>query len=168
MASVHKAAAMATNTVRPAEESDIADVRALLVETWHDTYDVLIGPEKVTEITDSWHSTDNQMRQLALPESSFLVAENQGAIVGHVFANGQRPPVLTISRLYIAPGRQRQGIGKRLLDAAIARHPNCDTIRLVVEAENAKGIAFYEREGFSTVGETVVEGIRHLRMEQQR
>jgi ribosomal protein S18 acetylase RimI-like enzyme len=76
--------------------------------------------------------------------------------------------VLTISRLYVAPGRQRQGIGKRLLDAAIARHPNCDTIRLVVEAENAKGIAFYEREGFSTVGEAVVEGIRHLRMEQQR
>jgi ribosomal protein S18 acetylase RimI-like enzyme len=169
MTGANKAAAMASELiVRPAEESDIADVRALLVETWHDTYDALIGPEKVTEITDSWHSTDNLMRQLALPENSFLVAENQGTIVGHAFANAQRPPVLTISRLYVAPDRQRQGIGKQLLDAAIARHPDCDTIRLVVEAENAKGIAFYEREGFHAVGEAVVEGIRHLRMERQR
>ncbi len=153
--------------IRPAEERDLTDVRALLVETWHDTYDALIGPERVTEITNSWHAIDKLKQQLALPDCSFLVAEDGGAIVGHVFANAQRPPVLSVSRLYVAPARQRQGIGKRLLDAAIARHPGCDTIRLTVEAENAKGIAFYEREGFSTVGEAVVEGIRHFRMEKQ-
>lgn len=153
--------------IRPAVEGDVAGVRALLVETWHDTYDALIGAAKVTDITNSWHSLDNLTRQLALPDCSFLVAEDGGEIVGHVFANAQRRPVLTIARLYVAPARQRRGIGKRLLDQAVALHPACDTIRLVVEAENAKGIAFYEREGFARVGEATVEGIEHFRMEKR-
>ena len=153
--------------IRQAEPNEVPAVRALLVETWHDTYDGLIGPEKVTEINDTWHSLENLTRQLALPDCSFLVAEDQGAMVGHVFANAQRPPVLTISRLYVTPARQRQGIGDLLLGAAVNQHPGCDTVRLVVEAENAKGIAFYERHGFQQVGEAVVEGIRHFRMEKR-
>ena len=154
-------------SIRPADEADIPGVHALLVETWHDTYDALIGAKRVTEITNSWHSPDKLKLQLAMPDTSFLVAEDGGAIVGHAFANAQRPPVLTLARLYVAPARQRRGIGKRLLDAATARHPACDQVRLVVEAENAKGIGFYEREGFSPVGETVVDGIKHRRMERR-
>ena len=153
--------------IRPAAAGDVEDVRALLVETWHDTYDALIGKEKVTEINNSWHAIDSLKRQLSVPEASFLVADEAGAIVGHVFANAQRPPVLTIARLYVAPDRQRQGIGKRMLDAAIARHPACEVVRLVVEAENAKGLAFYEREGFHRVGEATVDGIEHFRMEKR-
>lgn len=152
--------------IRPAKPADIAAVRAVLVETWHDTYDALIGANKVREITDSWHSAENLARQLDLPDCAFWVAEADSAVVGHVFANAQKPPVLTISRLYVLPARQRQGIGKRLLDEVIARYPAVEIVRLVVEAENAKGLAFYEREGFRSVGEAVVEGIRHYRMER--
>jgi ribosomal protein S18 acetylase RimI-like enzyme len=152
--------------IRPAREADLAALRALLVETWHDTYDALIGPEKVTEITDSWHSLDNLKSQIGLADCSFLVADDAGAIVGHAFANAQRPPVVTVARLYVAPARQRQGIGKRLLDAVVARHAACDLVRLLVEAGNVKGIAFYEREGFRPVGEAVVDGIKHFRMER--
>ena len=153
--------------IRPAEPGDVAAVRALLVETWHDTYDRLIGPEKVTEITDSWHSSENLTQQIALADTAFLVAELDGSVVGHVYANAQKPPVLTIARLYVLPGRQRQGIGKRLLDEAVSRYPACDAVRLVVEAENAKGLAFYQREGFRSVGEAIVDGIRHYRMERR-
>jgi ribosomal protein S18 acetylase RimI-like enzyme len=152
--------------IRPAGPDDIPAVRALLLETWHDTYDPLIGAEKVTRITNSWHSSDNLMQQLSLPDTSFLVAEMQGTVVGHIYANAQKPPILTIARLYVLPDRQRRGIGKRLLHEVTTRYPTCNVVRLVVEAENAKGLAFYEREGFHPVGEAVVEGIMHLRMER--
>ena len=33
--------------VRTASSRDIEAVRALLVETWHDTYDAIYGPGKV-------------------------------------------------------------------------------------------------------------------------
>jgi len=153
--------------IRPAKGGDVPAVRALLVETWHDTYDGLIGAGKVTEITDSWHSLPNLTHQLSVPDSSFLVADDQGAIVGHAFANAQRPPALFLTRLYVLPTQQRRGIGKSLLQAAIARHPACEVVRLEVEADNAKGLAFYRREGFEVVSEAVMEGIKHLRMEKQ-
>jgi hypothetical protein len=28
------------------------------VETWHDTYDPLLGRERVTEITNRWHAVE--------------------------------------------------------------------------------------------------------------
>jgi ribosomal protein S18 acetylase RimI-like enzyme len=153
-------------TIREAEPPDLAAVRALLVETWHDTYDALIGTEKVTEITDSWHSIENLKRQLAMPATAFFVAEQAGAIVGHAFANGQRPPSLMLSRLYVLPLSQRRGIGTLLLAAAIERYPACNVVRLEVEAGNAKGLAFYRGQGFHDVGERMEEGIGHIRMER--
>lgn len=152
--------------IRLAAPADVEAVRRLLVETWHDTYDSLIGAEKVAEITNSWHSIENLSRQLTMPDTSFLVAEEDGAIVGHLFANAQRPPVLTLSRLYVLPDRQRRGIGGRLMAEAIARHSACDVMRLEVEADNLKGVSFYRREAFRSVGERTVEGIDHIVMEK--
>ena len=109
--------------IRPAWEDDLADVRDLLVETWHDTYDALLGAETVTRITDEWHSVESLSRQLDLPNTCFLVAEEKGRIVGHVFANAQQLPVLVLARLYVRPYCQRRGIGNALLDAAAATSP---------------------------------------------
>ena len=68
--------------IRPAVPEDLTAVRALLVETWHDTYDALLGAERVTEITNSWHSIDNLGRQLEIPGTSFLVAEESARSSG--------------------------------------------------------------------------------------
>jgi ribosomal protein S18 acetylase RimI-like enzyme len=158
-----------TNTnilIRLGRPADIEAVRRLLVETWHDTYDSLIGAEKVTEITNSWHSIENLSRQLTMPDTSFLVAKEDGAIVGHLFANGQRPPVLMLSRLYVLPDRQRRGIGGRIIAEAIARHSNCDVMRLEVEADNLKGVSFYRSKGFQPVDDRTEEGIAHIVMEK--
>jgi ribosomal protein S18 acetylase RimI-like enzyme len=118
----------------------------------------------VTEITDSWQSIEALGRQLELPGLSFLLAEESGAVLGHLLANAQRPPRLVISRLYVLPSAQRRGIGRRLIEDAVARHPGASELFLEVEAENAKGIGFYRREGFEVVGERVQAGINHLQM----
>ena len=152
--------------IRLAVPADVEPVSALLVTTWHDTYDVLIGAAKVTEITNSWHSIENLSRQIAMPGTSFLVAEAGRRIVGHILANADRLPVLVVARLYVLPDHQRRGIGRRLLEAAVGHHPECDLLRLEVEADNEKGLAFYRREGFRSVTERMVEGIRHIGMEK--
>lgn len=142
-------------------------MRALLVETWHDTYDRLIGAERVTELTDSWHSPEALSRQLAMDGTAFLVARDGGAIAGHLFADGRHMPVLLVRRVYVRPARQRQGIGTRLLQAAAAAFPQAEAMRLDVEADNAKGLAFYRREGFVVIAEKVEAGIPHLVMEKR-
>ena len=152
--------------IRRASPDDLAAVRDLLVETWHDTYDVLLGPETVTRITGEWHSIEALSRQLDLPDAAFLVAEAKGRILGHAFANARELPVLVIARLYVRPSWQRRGIGKSLLDAATATDPQIRIIRLDVEAENRKGRSFSRREGFRPAGDVFQAGIRHIRMEK--
>jgi ribosomal protein S18 acetylase RimI-like enzyme len=153
-------------TIRPATADDLPAVRALLAETWHDTYDALMGADWVTEVSGRWHSIENLRRQIETPDTSFLVAVDQGKVIGHILADARKPPVLVVGRLYVLPAHQRGGIGARLLAAAIAEHPACERLRLEVEAGNEKGIAFYRRAGCEEVGRSVVEGSEHLVMEK--
>ena len=152
--------------IRPAVPDDVEGTRRVLVETWHDTYDALIGSEKVTEITGRWHAAEALAQQLALPGASFLVAERGSVVTGHAFAPAPQLGVLFLSRLYVLPLHQRRGVGGRLLAAVLERHPGADRVRLNVEAENGKGVAFYRRHGFAVVGEREEEGLRSLRMER--
>ena len=133
---------MADILIRPAVADDLPAVRALLVETWHDTYDALLGAERVTEITNAWHSVENLGRQLDIPGTSFLVAEENGRSSAMLLANAEKPPLLVLSRLYVRPDRQRRGIGTQLLEAIIRRHPKSMRLRLEVEGGNAKGPVF--------------------------
>ena len=151
--------------IRPATPDDIDEVRRLLVATWHDTYDDLLGVEWVTDTTDRWHALDVLATQSARPNASFLVARQEDEVVGHAFAVQQGGGVLFLSRLYVLPACQRQGIGAGLLRAAMGRHPGTTRVQLVVEARNAKALAFYGRHGFVVTGEIEEEGRRPYRME---
>jgi ribosomal protein S18 acetylase RimI-like enzyme len=67
----------------------------------------------------------------------------------------------------VHPTQQRKGIGQRLLQAALARHPTAARVWLTVAVDNAPAIAFYHREGFGIVSEaTEPAGHRVLRMER--
>ncbi len=148
-------------TIRRAQAGDLPAVRALLAETWHDTYDALLGADWVSDVSGRWHAVENLQKQIDVPGTSFLVAVDQGRIVGHILADAREPPALVVARLYVLPAHQRGGVGGRLLAAAVAAHPDCGTLRLDVEARNEKGVAFYRREGFREVGRTVIEGSEH-------
>lgn len=154
-------------TIRHAVEADLPAVRALLTETWHDTYDALLGTEWVTEVSGRWHTVENLRKQLSVLGTSFLVAVDQGRIVGHILVDASKPPALVVARLYVLPAHQRGGVGARLLAAATAEHPGCETLRLDVEARNGKGVNFYRRAGFTEVGRTLIEGSEHLVMEKR-
>jgi ribosomal protein S18 acetylase RimI-like enzyme len=156
-----------TVSIRAATTADLPATREFLVATWHDTYDGLIGPAKVTELTDRWHKLETLAGQIDMPGTSFLVAETPSAgIVGHAFGQARSPPILALARLYVLPSHQRQSIVGRLLAALVARHPEATCIRLHVEAANTKGVAFYRRQGFVNAGEVVEDGLKTLRLEK--
>jgi ribosomal protein S18 acetylase RimI-like enzyme len=153
--------------IRTAAETDLPAVRALLHETWHQVYDPIIGSERVDDITSRWHAVELLARQLHQPQSSFLVAYESEILVAHGFAYLRAPTTLTVSRLYVLPSHQRQGIGARVLAALCARHAEAMLLRLFVAAENARGVAFYRREGFTVVEEGIEEGALVLYMEKR-
>jgi len=151
--------------VRRGTAADLEPVRALLRETWHDTYDALIGRDRVIELTGRWHARAALAAQLAAPDTAFLVAERAGRLVGHACAT-LKPPTLRLGRLYVRPGCQRQGVGRRLLAAAIAAFPDAGAVVAAVEPANRRARAFYAGQGFVARGETVEDGAVMLTLEK--
>jgi ribosomal protein S18 acetylase RimI-like enzyme len=157
-------AAMSDLIVRTTTEADLAAVNRLLVETWHDTYDPLLGAEKVTQITNAWHAIEKLAEQIAAPDSSFLVAEEKGIIVGHAVGHVRPHHAMMLARLYVLPAHQRRGIGVRLLSELVARQPGCARIVADVEQNNVKAVSFYRRQGFIVESESSIEGMKTLRI----
>jgi ribosomal protein S18 acetylase RimI-like enzyme len=154
--------------VRPAVSADLELVRQVLVETWHDTYDPLLGRDRVTEITARWHSVPALAAQYGAGDTAFLVAEAEGRIVGHAFVDFRRPPVARLMRLYVLPAWQRRGIGARLLAVGLESRPGIERVALDVEVYNAKAVNFYRGQGFVVVGRASAEGLDCLQMELVR
>ncbi|MER8716103.1 MULTISPECIES: GNAT family N-acetyltransferase [unclassified Mesorhizobium] len=141
--------------VRTAGERDLAAVRALLIETWHATYDAIHGAARVTEITDEWHSIAALKARLTRPNSEFLVADDGKSIGGMAFAAATTDArIVMLNQLYVHPAWHRQGIGQALLDEIEASFPEARTLRVEVEEANAPAIAFYRSRGFLPAGNT--------------
>ncbi len=134
--------------IRDVAAADIPAVRDVLVATWHATYDATLGRDKVAEVVASWHSVPRLTTQIGQPETAFLLAERDGRVIGTAHADRREDGSVRLGRLYVLPGEQGTGIGRRLLEAALARFPGSDRTWLEVEPSNGAAIAFYERQGF--------------------
>lgn len=134
--------------IRDATPADLPAVRSLLVETWHATYDGLYGWRRVAELTNAWHSPEALAAQLGRDGGAFLVALLGEKIVATASARREPDGTAFLTRLYVLPVRQGQGIGRTLLQVALACFPEAPVVRLEVESRNEAAIAFYERMGF--------------------
>lgn len=136
--------------VRTASERDLAAVRALLVETWHATYDDIYGARRVTEITDEFHSLAKLKANLSQPRAEFLVADDGKALGGVAYATASDDgKTVTLQRLYVRPAFQRAGIGKALLAEIEEAFPEAEKLRLEVVVDNHAAVAFYKANGFT-------------------
>ncbi len=139
--------------IRPTKKDDIDDLRDLLVETWHHTYDATIGAARVTEITGQWHSRDRLLNELGNADFVSLVAEDDdGRLLGHALVRLTGDDEACLSRLYVLPHAQGKGAGSGLLGQAIAHAQGRERMVLEVEESNLGARAFYERHGFVVSG----------------
>lgn len=138
-----------TIAIREAEADDVPALADLAARTWLDAFGATVSPENATAETAEGRSEERFRRVLA--ERTILVAEDGGALVGYVeFDDGE------LNRLYVETALQRRGIGRALLDAALA-HPrlaNAPRVLLQVWDENTRAVRLYESVGFRRVGTT--------------
>lgn len=103
------------------------------------------------ELVRPWNDPRKDIaRKLRVNPDWFLVAEADGKIVGSVMVGyeGHRG---WINYLAVEPVRQREGIGRALMDEAerVLRAAGCPKIALQVRTTNATAVGFYERLGFA-------------------
>ncbi|ASY62439.1 protein export cytoplasm protein SecA ATPase RNA helicase [Sinorhizobium sojae CCBAU 05684] len=149
--------------VRTASERDLVQVRALLAETWHATYDSFYGVDKVNELTARWHSIDALKARLQRKNAEFVVADNGREIAGMGFAamSDRLEKTTILHQLYVLPKYQRQGIGRDLFAELETCFPDAERMRVEVEPQNLHALAFYRAHGFTDVASTASCGDEH-------
>ena len=92
-----------------------------------------------------------------LEDGDFFVYEADGAVVGFCKATrlpGRSRHVAHLGPLAVSPGLHGRGYGAAMLKDVLAQLERSGVLRfeLLVEADNARGIAFYEKLGFEREG----------------
>lgn len=143
--------------IRTASQRDIPAIRHLLVETWHATYDGIIGPDAVTRIAKVWFDPAVLERRLSVPASEFIVADDGKSIHAVAYAV-QKDKTVKLHQLYVRPDSQGRGIGTRMMQELFFCFDSADRMELNVHAANAGAIGFYKAGGFEEAGEAELEG----------
>lgn len=81
------------------------------------------------------------------PQLYGVVAEADGKIVGSNFLD-ERDPVRGIGPITVDPAMQKQGVGRRLMEAVLERARGSASVRLVQEAFNLTSMSLYTSLGF--------------------
>ena len=109
---------------------------------------------------------------IADPAQAFLVAEEDGAMIGCVLVADRGAGVGYFGLLAVSPTKQAGGLGKRLIaavEAHVAERFSARSVELTVIAGRDELIAWYERRGYALTAETrplpvVADGRLYLRV----
>ena len=122
--------------IRRYEDTDLEEVVALWLEVKRVAYPYLPLEQKYT-----YEENLAFFRDRIAKECEIWLAVADETIAGFLALKG-----CYMDRLYVAVGRQRTGIGERLLAKARQRSPQ--TLSLHTHQKNTQARAFYEKHGF--------------------
>ncbi|RZU01573.1 ribosomal protein S18 acetylase RimI-like enzyme [Kribbella rubisoli] len=138
--------------VRRAEPSDVDAIRQIGLTTWPVAYAGLVPEAFITDGLAQWWSVEAVERGIS--KGITLVATDSDALLGMV-GLGREEDFWVMWKLYVLPDQQGKGIGKALLDAAIAALPDgTPELLLDVLVANEQAIGFYRSQGFTEAKRT--------------
>ncbi len=111
--------------------------------TWQQAYPRIDFTERVAWWRERWRSE-------LVPAAKIVVAEMDGILEGFVTVD---PKTGYLDQIVVAPEFWGSNVALMLLDAGKRISPAL--LELLVNKDNARAIAFYEKNGFAYVGEDV-------------
>lgn len=144
-------------TLRPARADEAEALAHLHVAAWRDAH-AAFAPAEATKALGFASRLPVWRGYLADPAQTVFVAEQNGALGGLVCFGPASQPELgdqaEIKHLYVAASARQLGLGKSLLDAALAQAAKGGYAKatLAVVAENTAARGFYRVCGGQEVG----------------
>jgi putative acetyltransferase len=132
----------ASFTLRPYQASDEDATIALWQRTWQHAYPAIDFAARVPWWRERW-------RNELVPHAAIVIAERAGEMTGFVTVDGKG----YLDQLVVAPEHWGSPLATMLVDEAKRLSP--DHITLLVNADNARAIHFYARNGFVHAGEDI-------------
>ena len=137
-------------TIRLAAESDADGIRRVLIETWHATYDDIMGNAEVDRMIAAHFGIESLVSRIRYcTKNSWVgVADCGGQIGGVAIAEVNIFGRLTVGALYVLADHQGRGVGTTLMNAIAAEFPKARSVFVEVLEANTQAVCFYERCGF--------------------
>ena len=151
-----------TATIRRAVPADAEVLSELGASTFVETFGHLYKPGDLQAFLDESHTVEAYAKTLTNPDYALWIAERDGHAIGYAQAGPCGLPHEDVragdgelKRLYLRQSEQNGGVGRALMDAAMAwleRH-GPRTLWISVWSENLGAQRFYARHGFEFAGE---------------
>ncbi|MEW5989951.1 MAG: GNAT family N-acetyltransferase [Chloroflexota bacterium] len=163
--------------VRPATAADARAIAEIRIASWRAAYPGMV-PATVLDRMDATRDEARMAERLADPRQRALVVEDAtGRVAGFVLAAAARDEDAAglgeVQAIYLAPAARGRGLGRPLLECAVAdlADAGLTTVVLWVLTANASARRFYEKAGFRLDGAarlldfdgTPVEEVRYRR-----
>ena len=138
---------------------DLADLGEIARRTFDESFRHLNKPETIQAYLESAFTPEKLAAELAEPRSTFYFLYAGQVLAGYLKLNEagaqtdlNDPETIEIERIYVRKPYQGQGLGRFLVEQAIAaaRQARKTALWLGVWQENRPAIRFYERMGFQT------------------
>ncbi len=142
---------------RVASEQDVVEVARLAREIWPEHYIPIIGEAQVDYMLDKFQSVGSIAAQLAR-KFEYYLALDRGKSAGYLAVVLDIPESkLLLSKIYVRKEMRGRGLGRKILEFVekICRERDITTIRLTVNKNNARSIAWYMKMGFTNAGPTI-------------
>mgnify|MGYP006295199359 CR=1 FL=1 len=138
-------------TVNLLQDENIDVLKELAESIWRVTYGDIISPAQIRYMLDRLYQPD-LLRNQVMSGNPLFGAYSGGKLVGyaHVFIEGHQS---RLDKLYVDTLYQGLGIGRKLVDQAVAFAigSDCSLMTLRVNRSNLNAIAAYEQLGFVIV-----------------
>jgi diamine N-acetyltransferase len=142
-------------------EESLSIIQSLSYKVWPETYNKILTEGQVNYMLEKMYSAAALSEQILIKKHQFILAYDDRAPAG--FASyGQKsmlnPLVYRLHKLYILPGLQGKGVGKKLIKFIIEDilPAGAETLELNVNRHN-KAKDFYENLGFSISREEKID-----------
>ncbi len=129
-------------------EKNIDDVADCYVQAWKSVHEQLYPEDYVSAFNQE--KTSAFLKKDQGSDRITFIAYDKGNTIGFITIDKGK---CEVSRLYVLPEKQRQGIGSKLMEFGIKQLTSVNRVYVSLVAENTAGVAFFEKFGFDFTGE---------------
>lgn len=146
---------------RDATPADGDALDAMAQAVWIETFAHGVSAEDATTyLAEAYGPTGKLLADLSSGAARFHLAFSGHRVVGYAKVNDPwlpdaEPGAMQLSQIYVSGDQHGAGVGKALLDWAIAtaREAGAAALLLTVWEENHRAAAFYRKHGFDHIGD---------------
>jgi len=149
-----KPKAPSTLAITPATQSDLRVVVELARRIWPRSYARILTPEQIANMLKRIYTPAQLSEEMAKGHRFWIARENEKPLG---YASACRDgDAIWLKKLYVLPGRQKQGIGHALMEEVTHALQPAIALKLLVNRANTPAQRFYLRRGFTQTGELPV------------